>query len=108
MHPALWKKLKIKGKAVPMDYICFQIRCFTNLVSITLDHVSEPTEALRQICRFSFNLKHLAVRNCSAIREITLRHVVKCCKLLEALDLQGTQFKGNLLFAELGGLKYLQ
>lgn len=107
MQPSLWKKLKIKGFHVPTDYACCQIRCFTKITFLSLDHVAEPTEILRQLCRTNTNLKNLTVRNCSGIREITLRHVVKCCKFLEKFDLQGTQFKGNLFFAELGGLKYL-
>lgn len=108
MDPSLWKKLKIKGTRVPTEHVCFQVRCFTKITYLSLDHVLEPTEILRQLCRTNTNLKHLAVRNCTGIREITLRHVIKCCKLLEVLDLQATQFKGHLFFAELGGLKYLK
>lgn len=107
-HPNLWKKLVIRGKDIPTAHTCFKLRCFPKLEIIHLEEVLEPVEIIRQIARCNPNLKNLIVKNCTGITERSLLHLIKCCKDIESVDLEGTQFKGNHFYTELSGLKKLR
>lgn len=108
LHPSLWKKITLRGRDVPTKYICFKIRSFPKLETILLDNILEPVEVIRQICRSNKELKTLVLWNCIGVTERCLRHLIRCCKMLETLDMSGTQFGGNMFYSELAGLPLLK
>lgn len=73
-----------------------------------MEKMAEPAEIIRQICRSNQGIKNLTMRCCQRVSEASLRNLIKCCKFLEVLDMQGTPIKGNTCFVELGGLKHLK
>lgn len=108
MDPSLWKTLKITNSSAPARFICAKLRCFPTLETIYMAKIEEPCEVIRQICRSNSRIKVLRMRCCQMVPEVSLRNLIKCCRLLEVLDLQGTPVKGNTCFVELGGLKHLK
>lgn len=108
MDPSLWKTLKITNGSTPARFICAKLRCFPYLETIHIERVEDPGEILRQICRSNNKIKILRMHYCQMIPEASLRNLIKCCKFIEVLDMQGTPIKGNTFFVELGGLKCLK
>lgn len=108
MDPSLWKTLKITNGSTPARFICAKLRTFRSLHTVHVEKIADPAEVIRQICRSNTRIKVLIMRCCQKVGEISIRNLIKCCRLLEVLDLQGTPVKGNTCFVELGGLQYLR
>ncbi|GJQ69905.1 hypothetical protein Trydic_g22447 [Trypoxylus dichotomus] len=107
-RPILWKNLVIKGRDIPLHFICKQLRMFTQLESILLDNISEPTTVIRQICRCTPHLKFIAIRYCSSVLGTAIRFIISSCPFLEGLDLCGTDIRGNFGYTCLGDINRLK
>lgn len=107
-NPFLWKCYKVVGSQTPTKYICWKLRNMPYLHTIYMDQILEPVEIIRQICRSNRSVKHLVLKNCPKIPEISMRHLIRSCNLLETLNIQNTPFKGNIFYVEIGGLRNLK
>lgn len=81
---------------------------FTQLESVLIDNITEPTTVIRQICRCLPEIKHLAIRYCSAVPESAIRFIIGACKMLQSLDLCGTEIRGTFAYRCLSGLPNLR